>query len=247
MFTTVPRSTTVFMRRGRQLPLAFGGRWARGLPLSSGGVMLLLTERCNSRCVHCDIWKNRGKEDSSHAGAVGGALADSAAGSDRSTSDHRGRGAPRALHARRRAPRVRLGLLMEDLTHGYWNDQTRIEGLARANPGGSRFPSTGSARSTRGSADGSILRGNVDSIQTLLRLRESEAGYSVLLKTVIMRHNLPRSAPIARFAGPAASRSSTSPSSRTTTRARTRAGSSTARTGRRTRSGRSRPCRSSSR
>src|SRR5262245_66408831 len=27
-------------------------------------VVALLSERCNARCVHCDIWKNRGKEDS---------------------------------------------------------------------------------------------------------------------------------------------------------------------------------------
>src|SRR5215831_17949188 len=26
--------------------------------------LILLTELCNARCVHCDIWKNRGKEDS---------------------------------------------------------------------------------------------------------------------------------------------------------------------------------------
>src|SRR5215831_11994431 len=26
--------------------------------------VFLLTELCNARCVHCDIWKNRGKEDS---------------------------------------------------------------------------------------------------------------------------------------------------------------------------------------
>src|SRR5215467_11587768 len=26
-------------------------------------VVALLTERCNARCVHCDIWRNRGKED----------------------------------------------------------------------------------------------------------------------------------------------------------------------------------------
>src|SRR6266545_1519382 len=25
-------------------------------------IVILLTERCNARCLHCDIWKNRGKE-----------------------------------------------------------------------------------------------------------------------------------------------------------------------------------------
>src|SRR6266545_6441176 len=26
-------------------------------------IVLALTDRCNARCIHCDIWKNRGKED----------------------------------------------------------------------------------------------------------------------------------------------------------------------------------------
>ncbi len=39
-----------------------GGRLAAYCRPTS--VSLLLSERCNARCVHCDIWKNRGKEDS---------------------------------------------------------------------------------------------------------------------------------------------------------------------------------------
>src|SRR2546423_1496331 len=39
-----------------------GGRWASLCRPTS--ISLLLTELCNARCVHCDIWKNRGKEDS---------------------------------------------------------------------------------------------------------------------------------------------------------------------------------------
>src|SRR5262245_44575050 len=27
-------------------------------------IIFLLTELCNAKCIHCDIWKNRGKEDS---------------------------------------------------------------------------------------------------------------------------------------------------------------------------------------
>ena len=37
------------------------GRW-RGYCRPTS-IALLLTERCNARCVHCDIWKNRGQED----------------------------------------------------------------------------------------------------------------------------------------------------------------------------------------
>src|SRR5262245_54279034 len=38
-----------------------GGRLAHHCRPSS--ISVLLTERCNARCVHCDIWKNRGKEN----------------------------------------------------------------------------------------------------------------------------------------------------------------------------------------
>ena len=39
-----------------------GGRWASQCRPTS--IVFLLTELCNARCVPCDIWKNRGKEDS---------------------------------------------------------------------------------------------------------------------------------------------------------------------------------------
>src|SRR5580693_203148 len=36
------------------------GTWAHHCRPAS--IILLLTERCNARCVHCDIWKNKGGE-----------------------------------------------------------------------------------------------------------------------------------------------------------------------------------------
>src|SRR5512134_2635434 len=39
-----------------------GGRWASYCRPTS--IVFLLTELCNARCLHCYIWKNRGKEDS---------------------------------------------------------------------------------------------------------------------------------------------------------------------------------------
>src|SRR5512141_1555885 len=37
-----------------------GDRWAKFCrPVS---IMFLLTELCNARCLHCDIWKNKGRE-----------------------------------------------------------------------------------------------------------------------------------------------------------------------------------------
>src|SRR5438876_12231849 len=42
-------------------------RWLAGGRLASRcrpvSIVFLLTELCNARCIHCDIWKNRGRED----------------------------------------------------------------------------------------------------------------------------------------------------------------------------------------
>ena len=44
-----------------RLRTAVGGRFASQCrPIS---IILLLTENCNAKCLHCDIWKNRFKED----------------------------------------------------------------------------------------------------------------------------------------------------------------------------------------
>jgi len=46
----------------RRLIFFAGGRFSRFCrPVF---IAFLLTERCNARCVHCDIWKNKGKEES---------------------------------------------------------------------------------------------------------------------------------------------------------------------------------------
>src|SRR5262245_18274377 len=39
-----------------------GGRWAYHIRPTSAA--LLLTERCTARCLHCDVSRNRGQEDS---------------------------------------------------------------------------------------------------------------------------------------------------------------------------------------
>src|SRR5215813_13607157 len=97
--------------------------------------LVLLTELCNARCVHCDIWKNRGKEDSPTTEQWKQVLTDlrSWLGPVRVTlSGGEALLKPFAVelvdHARR------LGLFLELLTHGYWSDQTKIERLALAQP-----------------------------------------------------------------------------------------------------------------
>ena len=48
---------------GRQLSPAHvsGGRWADHCRPTDIG--FLMTNLCNAKCVHCDIWKNKGKDD----------------------------------------------------------------------------------------------------------------------------------------------------------------------------------------
>src|SRR5215467_4268837 len=109
------------------------GRWADHCRPTDIGFMM--TNLCNARCVHCDIWKNKGKEDfptpeqynqvlsdlRSWLGPVHVYLSGGEALLRPYTTDVLAHGA-------------RVGLFMEMLTHGYWNDQSRIEKAALANP-----------------------------------------------------------------------------------------------------------------
>lgn len=166
-------------------------------------ISLLLTERCNARCLHCDIWKNRGREDSPSAEDWMQLLSELRAwlGPVQVTVT----GGEALLVPR--TPEIvahgaRTGLLMEVLTHGYWKDQSRIEALARARPW----------RITM-SLDGlgevhSLVRGREGffgyseaSLDNLIRLREAERlPYRLRLKTVVMHHNIDELVPLTRFA-----------------------------------------------
>src|SRR4029079_9013178 len=98
-------------------------------------IVFLLTELCNARCVHCDIWKNRGKEDSpqpdqwetvlSHLRSWLGPVQVAFSG---------GEALLRPFATRLVAYASSLGLFAECLTHGYWDDQSKIEDLALAKP-----------------------------------------------------------------------------------------------------------------
>jgi MoaA/NifB/PqqE/SkfB family radical SAM enzyme len=50
----------LYLSANYRLRSMLGGRLA-GL-VRPTSIALLLTARCNARCVHCDIWKNDGKE-----------------------------------------------------------------------------------------------------------------------------------------------------------------------------------------
>ena len=178
-----------------------GGRFARYCrPVS---ILFLLTERCNARCMHCDIWKNRGKEESPGFDGWLRVLEDMRAWLGPVSIVFTGGEAmlqPFALDLISRA--AGLGFNLEVLTHGYWEDQPRIEKLALSGP----------ARITI-SVDGigeihNAIRGREKffertnrTVETLVRVRkERQLPFQILLKTVIMDRNLDGVCDVARYA-----------------------------------------------
>jgi len=166
-------------------------------------ITILLTERCNARCLHCDIWKNRGKETGPSVDQWKATMRDlrrwlgpvhvAFSGGEALLMPF----APEVVsHA------SSLGLLVEHLTHGFWLDQTRIEKMALSRP----WRVTVSCDGIGATHD--KIRGKEHffdtvetTIQTLLRLRrQHKLGYTIRLKTVIMEHNLHDVAEIARYA-----------------------------------------------
>jgi MoaA/NifB/PqqE/SkfB family radical SAM enzyme len=177
-----------------------GGRLASYCRPTS--IAILLTERCNARCVHCDIWKNRGKESTPSVDHWKTTMRDL----------RRWLGPVHVVFTGGEALLMpfaadvvsdasSLGLLVEHLTHGYWLDQSRIEKMAMGRP----YRVTISCDGIGATHD--KIRGREHffaavetTIQTLLRLRRDyKLGYIIRLKTVIMEHNLHDVAEIARY------------------------------------------------
>jgi MoaA/NifB/PqqE/SkfB family radical SAM enzyme len=165
--------------------------------------MFLLTELCNARCVHCDIWKNQGKEDSPSAGQWLKVLDDLRSWLGPVSVVFTGGEAllkpystELAAHASSR------GFFLEFLTHGYWKDQAKIEQLALARPSRITISVDGIG------AVHSKIRGREDffehtnrTIETLVRIRSHRSlRYQILLKTVIMEQNLEDVGEVARYA-----------------------------------------------
>ena len=177
------------------------GRWASQCRPTS--IALLLTERCNARCIHCDIWKNRGKEDRPSLEQWQTLLNDLRVWLGPVHVVFSGGEAllnPLTIELVQYASS--RGLFVELLTHGFWEDQKKIEMLGAARP----------ARVTI-SLDGvgavhNIVRGHeaffdktAKTIQTLLQMRKASASPLTLrLKTVIMKQNLTDVCNVARFA-----------------------------------------------
>ncbi len=178
-----------------------GGRWADHCRPTDIG--FLMTNLCNAKCVHCDIWKNKGKDDTPSLDQYKATLNDMRSWLGPVNVFFSGGEAllrpdtPAVL-----AHAASIGLFAEILTHGYWDDQSRIEKAALANP--SRI-----TVSLDGIGDThTLIRGRENffekttrTLETLKRLRaEKSLSYVIRLKTVVMRQNLHDVANVAQFA-----------------------------------------------
>ena len=178
-----------------------GGRFAdRCRPVS---IVLLMTEICNAKCVHCDIWKNtyretgptpqRWKEVLSELRSWLGPVHVGVSGGEALIKPY----TPEVV-----AHAAKIGLFLEILTHGYWEDQNKIERLAMANPWQITVSLDGIGETH------TVVRGHPmfwertsRTIDTLLRMRrEKKLSYRIRLKTVIMAHNIHDVANVARYA-----------------------------------------------
>jgi MoaA/NifB/PqqE/SkfB family radical SAM enzyme len=184
-----------------RLRSAAGGRLASFCrPVSIG---LLITERCNARCVHCDIWKNRGQEDAPHPEEWKALLRDFRSWlGPVHVAFSGGEALLRPYTPELVAFGSRMGLFIEVLTHGYWMEQSRVEQMALARPGRITVSCDGiGAAHSRIRGRERFWEYTESTLQNLLRLRrEKNLNYSIRLKTVVMRQNLDELTRIAEYA-----------------------------------------------
>jgi MoaA/NifB/PqqE/SkfB family radical SAM enzyme len=166
-------------------------------------ITFLLTERCNAKCVHCDIWKNRGREETPNPEQWNATISDLRRWLGPVQLTFSGGEAlmqPFAVDAIKHA--VDVGLIVEVLSNGYWNNQQRIERLGLANPWRITMSLDGIG------ATHSLIRGKEDffertemSLRTLQRIRrENGLDFGVRLKTVVMRQNISEVHEVAHYA-----------------------------------------------
>lgn len=177
------------------------GRWASQCWPTS--IALLMTERCNARCIHCDIWKNRGQEDRPSSFQWQTLLKDLRSWLGPVHVVFSGGEAllnPATVDLTRYASSI--GLFVELLTHGYWEDQKKIEALAATRPGRVTISldGIGAVHNMVRGREGFFDR-TLKTIQTLLRVRRIlNLDLSIRLKTVIMKQNLDDVCEVAQFA-----------------------------------------------
>lgn len=178
-----------------------GGRFSDSCRPTS--IVILLTERCNARCIHCDIWKNKGRETSPEFEQWKQVLTDLRkwlgpvqvviSGGEALLKSY-------ALDLIEYGSSI--GLFMELLSHGFWKDQTKFERLALAKPGRVTFSCDGIGSThdfVRGKEN--FFEATEQSIQTVRRVRtKHRLDFAIRLKTVVMKANLRELANIAEYA-----------------------------------------------
>lgn len=178
-----------------------GGRYAHVCRPTSIGI--LLTERCNARCIHCDIWKNKGAEKSPELDEWKTVLRDLR---NWLGPVHVVISGGEALLKRYALDLVEygseLGLFIELLSHGFWTDQSKFERLALAKPGRVTFSFDGIGDThNRVRGRDNFFDKTSQSIQTLSKARkEHRLNFSIRLKTVIMEQNLDDVVRVAEYA-----------------------------------------------
>lgn len=166
-------------------------------------IAILLTELCNARCVHCDIWKNKGKEDSPTLEQWKAALLDLRQWlGPVPVTITGGEALLKPFAVDLVAYGSSVGLLVELLSHGYWDDQSKFEKLALARPWRVTFSLDGLGEThTRIRGREKFFEKTTASIATLQRMRrERDLDFTIRLKTVVMEHNLEDLCELARFA-----------------------------------------------
>ena len=195
-----------FRRRANQavnyrLRTFAGGKWADHCRPTDIG--FLMTNLCNAKCVHCDIWKNKGKDDTPTVEQYKATLSEMR---DWLGPVHvffsGGEALLRPYTPELLAHASSVGLFAEVLTHGYWDNQTRIEEVAKANPSRVTVSLDGIGEThTKIRGKEKFWEKTTRTLETLKRMRsELSLTYVVRLKCVVMEHNLQDVSAVARFA-----------------------------------------------
>ena len=178
-----------------------GGRWAASCRPADIGFMM--TNLCNAKCVHCDIWKNKGRDDTPTPDEYKATLSELRSWlGPVHVFFSGGEALLRPYTTDLLAHASSVGLYAEILTHGYWDDQSRIEKVALANPGRVTVSLDGIGEAH------TLIRGRekffektVRTLETLRRVRaEKGFRFAIRLKTVVMEQNLHDVDNVARFA-----------------------------------------------
>ena len=190
-----------YMAVNYRLRTLAGGRWAdRCRPTDIG---FLMTNLCNAKCVHCDIWKNKGKDDTPTVDQYKATLSEMRSWlGPVHVFFSGGEALLRPYVAELLSHAASIGLFAEVLTHGYWDNQSRIEEVARANPSRVTVSLDGIGEThTKIRGKENFFEKTTRSLETLKRMRaENGFSYVIRLKCVVMEHNLHDVDRVARFA-----------------------------------------------